>query len=88
MPENSQPMSNAQTVVVEANDFEFEALEQNNGLATVVRFKLHNPDVRAGDVLLVLAGDEVQFHGMIGRVEDGWGTAADRTGSQLPAAVH
>jgi hypothetical protein len=88
MAENNQPMSNAQTLVIEAKDFDFEPVEQQNGLATVVRFKVHNPDVRAGDVLLILSGSDVHFHGMIGRVEDGWATAADRAGSQLPAMVH
>lgn len=88
MPENNQPMSNAQTVVVEADDFKFEPLEQRNGVATVVRFKVYNPSLRAGDVLLVLAGSEIQFHGMIGRIEDGYAIATDRTGSHLPAMVH
>jgi len=88
MAETNQPMSNAQTVVVDAQEFEFEALEKNNGVATVVRFKVHNPALRAGDALLVLSGDEIHFHGMIGRVEDGYATAADRNGSQLPAMIH
>ena len=66
----------------------FEALEQQNGLATVLKFKLENPSVIPGDVLLILAGEEIQFHGLIGRVEDGWATASDRNGSMLPAGVH
>jgi hypothetical protein len=39
-------------------------------------------------VLVVLAGDEIHFHGMIGRLADGWATATDRRGSLLPASVH
>ncbi len=79
--------NNAQTVVVDAATFNFETLEQQNGNATVVRFKVENPDVRAGDVLLVLSGSDIHFHGMIGSIEDGRGVATDRRGSLLPATV-
>ena len=78
----------SQTVVVDANTFDFETLEQSNGNATVVRFRVENPDVRAGDVLLVLSGSEIHFHGMIGLIEEGFGVATDRRGSLLPATVH
>jgi len=88
MSQQSQPMSNAQTLVIEAKDFQFEAVAQQNGLATAVRFKVHNPDVRIGDVLLILSGSEVQFHGMIVQLEEGWAVASDPRDSQLPAAVH
>ena len=79
--------NNSQTVVVHADTFEFETLEQSNGHATVVRFNVENPDVRAGDVLLVLSGGQIHFHGMIGVIEDGRGVATDRRGSLLPATV-
>jgi hypothetical protein len=53
-----------------------------------VRFPLNNPQVRAGDVLLVLDGTDIHFHGMIGIVnEDGSAVATDRRGSLLPATV-
>ncbi|HYE15551.1 MAG TPA: hypothetical protein VD968_13995, partial [Pyrinomonadaceae bacterium] len=71
----------------DAATFEFETLEQQNGNATVVRFRVENPDVRAGDVLLVLSGSEIHFHGMIGMIEEGRGVATDRRGSLLPATV-
>jgi hypothetical protein len=87
MPEPSNYTNNSQTVVIDADAFDFETLEQQNGLATVVRFRVENPDVRAGDVLLVLSGSEIHFHGMIGRIEDGYGVATDRRGSLLPATV-
>lgn len=87
MPERPNYTNNSQTVVVDADDFEFETLEELNGHATVVRFRVENEDVRAGDVLLVLAGSEIQFHGMIGLIEDGHGVATDRRGSLLPATV-
>ncbi|HLM58870.1 MAG TPA: hypothetical protein VK422_22390 [Pyrinomonadaceae bacterium] len=79
--------NNSQTVVVDATSFEFETLEETNGNATVVRFRIDNPDVRAGDVLLVLSGSDIHFHGMIGIIEDGQGVATDRRGSLLPATV-
>jgi hypothetical protein len=78
----------SQTVVIDADTFDFETLEQSNGNATVVRFRVENPDVRAGDVLLVLSGSEIHFHGMIGLIEEGFGVATDRRGSLLPATVH
>jgi hypothetical protein len=88
MPEERNQTTNSQTLVVEANDFDFDAIEQQNGVATVVKFKLENPAVRVGDVLLVLAGDEIHFHGLIGKVEDGYAMAMDRNGSLLPALVN
>ena len=87
MPDEQRTASNSQTYLVDADDFEFEILEQENGQATVVRFKLDNPRYHAGDVLLVLSGTEIHFHGMIGSIADGWAVAADRRGSLLPATT-
>ena len=87
MPESSNYANNSQTVVVDAERFSFVTVEQENGHATVVRFRLENPNVRAGDVLLVLQGSDIHFHGMIGMTEDGWGVATDRRGSLLPATI-
>lgn len=88
MPNEPNNYANtSQTVVVDAATFDFETLEQANGNATVVRFRVENPDVRAGDVLLVLSGSEIHFHGMIGLIEEGFGVATDRRGSLLPATV-
>lgn len=89
MPEQqNNQTTNSQTLVIDIEDFNFEAVEQQNGVATVVKFKVENPDVRPGDVLLILAGTEIQFHGFIGKIEEGFGFAVDRTGSQLVAGVH
>jgi hypothetical protein len=87
MPERNQT-TNSQTLVIEANEFSFDALEQNNGYATTVKFKVENPDIGYGDVLLILSGEEILFHGFIGKIEEGWGVATDRSGSLLPAGVH
>jgi len=88
MPESRSQISNSQTLVIEADKFNFETLEQQNGIATVVRFKLENPNINPGDVLLILSGEEIQFHGFIGGIENGWATAIDRRDSSLPAITH
>lgn len=87
MPEEQKTANNSQTYVVGAEEFEFETIEQENGQATVVRFKLEDPRYHAGDVLLVLSGSDIHFHGMIGKVGDGYAVASDHRGSLLPATV-
>ncbi len=67
------------------NEFKFDTIEQENGHATVVRFYVDNPAVKAGDMLVVLDdASEIHFHGMIESLnETGLATASDRRGSQL-----
>ena len=78
MPDEQNSVNNSLTYLVSADDFNFETLEQENGRAVVVRFPLDNPRYHAGDVLLVLSGTDIHFHGLIGRIEDGWGIATDQ----------
>lgn len=87
MPEGRSEISNSQTLVIEFTDLTFEPVEQQNGIATVIKFKLENPSIGPGDVLLVLAEQDIQFHGFIGGIENGWGIATDRNGSSLPASI-
>ncbi|MEA2206655.1 MAG: hypothetical protein QOE77_3431 [Blastocatellia bacterium] len=87
MPEEQRTANNSQTYLVDADEFTFETMEKENGQATVIRFKLEDPRYHAGDVLLVLSGTEIHFHGMIASIADGWATASDRRGSLLPATV-
>ena len=87
MPEPQRTATHAQTYLVDADTFEFETIEQENGQATVIRFNLNDPRYHAGDVVLVLSGTDIHFHGMIGNLADGWATAIDRRGSLLPATV-
>ncbi|HZE70824.1 MAG TPA: hypothetical protein VE135_15040 [Pyrinomonadaceae bacterium] len=87
MPDEQRVANNSQTYLVDADKFSFETMEQLNGQATVVRFRLDNSRYHAGDVLLVLSGSEVHFHGMISQISDGWATASDRRGSLLPATL-
>ncbi len=88
MPDNQTQNVNSQTLVIDAEEFVFETIEQHNGIATVVKFKVENPDVRLGDVLLILSGTDIHFHGFIGGIEEGYAMAADRNGSLLPASAH
>jgi hypothetical protein len=87
MPESQRTAQHSQTYLVEAESFSFETIEQENGQATVIRFELSDPRYQAGDVVLVLSGSDVHFHGMIGKIQDGWAIASDRRGSLLPATV-
>jgi hypothetical protein len=87
MPDEQRVANNSQTYLADADTFSFETVEQENGRATVVRFLMEDPRYHAGDVLLVLSGSEIHFHGMIGSIGDGWAIAVDRRGSLLPATV-
>lgn len=87
MPDEQRVANNSQTYLADAEEFTFETLEQNNGQATVIRFRLDSPRYNAGDMLLVLSGSDIHFHGMIGSLRDGWAIASDKRGSLLPATV-
>lgn len=87
MSQPARVTNNAQTIVLDAADFEFETLEQANGNATKIRFAVANPTIVAGDVVVVLSGTEIHFHGMISTVENNRATASDPRGSLLPATV-
>lgn len=87
MPDPQRTATHAQTYTVDADDFEFETVEQENGQATVIRFELNDPRYHAGDVILVLSGTDIHFHGMIGQIGDGTAIATDRRGSLLPATT-
>lgn len=87
MPEQQNIANSSLTYLADANSFTFESLESENGYATVIRFRLEDPRYHAGDVLLVLADSEIHFHGLIGRIDEGWATATDRRDSLLPAIV-
>jgi hypothetical protein len=87
MSEQQRVSNNSQTLAVDADEFAFETLEQVNGQATVIRFRLDDPRYQAGDVLVVLSGSDIHFHGMIGSIGEGWAVASDPRGSLLPATV-
>jgi len=87
MPDPQRTATHVQTYLVDADSFSFETLEQENGQATVVRFPLDGVRYHAGDVLLVLSGTDIHFHGMIGKIADGFAIATDKRGSLLPVSV-
>jgi hypothetical protein len=87
MPDAQRTATHAQTYLVDSETFSFETIEQENGQASVIRFELNDPRYQAGDVVVVLSGTEVHFHGMIGEIRDGWALATDRRGSLLAATV-
>ena len=87
MPDEQRVANNSQTYVADAENFQFETLEQQNGQATVIRFRLDDPKYHAGDVIVVLSGNEIYFQGMMGQVADGWAIASDPRGSLLAATV-
>jgi hypothetical protein len=89
MPASQRQGGNSQTLCVVLSELHYEAVEENKGYATVIRFRLHDIDVKMGDVLLVLEGAEIRFHGLIGKIDEaGWGIAADRRGSTIPITIH
>ena len=87
MPDAQRTATHAQTYLVDSETFSFETIEQENGQATVIQFALDDQRYHAGDVVLVLSGTDVHFHGMIGRIADGFAIATDRRGSLLAATT-
>jgi hypothetical protein len=86
MQDSQTQGGNSQTLCTELADLQFETVERSEGHSTVIRFRIENRAVKIGDVLLVLEGDEIRFHGLIGSIDDkGWAVAADRRGSTIPA---
>jgi hypothetical protein len=80
-------VSFCQTLSFNADTFEYEAVSQDNGNATVIKFKIDEKTNSPGDVVVVLSGEEIVFHGMIGKIEDGYAFASDPRGSLLAATV-
>ncbi len=86
--ESNEVPSNSRTLAVEVENFSYQTVQQQNGRASVIRFELKNPEVNPGDVLVVLSGSDILFHGLIMKVEQGWATSGDRNSLLLPDTVH
>ncbi len=80
-------VSFCQTLSFDAKDFEYESVQQENGNATIIRFKIDQTQYSPGDVVVVVDGEDVAFHGMIGKIEEEWAYASDPKGSLLAATV-
>lgn len=76
-----------QTLSFNADTFEYESVAQENGNATIIKFAVDEKKVSPGDVVVVVSGEEISFHGIIGKIEDGYAFASDPKGSLLPAGV-
>ena len=76
-----------QTISYNADTFEYESVAQENGNATIIKFPIDEKRYSPGDVVVVLTNDDITFHGIIGKIEDGFAFASDPKGSLLPANV-
>ena len=76
-----------QTLSFDADTFEFDAVAHENGNATIIKFPVDDKKVSPGDVVVVLSGEEISFHGLIGKIEDGYAYASDPKGSLLAVGV-
>jgi hypothetical protein len=76
-----------QTISYNADTFEYETVSHDNGNATVIKFEIDYTKYSPGDVVVVLSNDEIVFHGIIGKFEDGFAYASDPKGSLLSATV-
>ena len=80
-------VSFSQTLSFDADTFDFEPVANENGNATIIRFTVDDKKVSPGDTIVVVSGDEIHFHGMIGKIEGGYAYASDPKRSLLPAGV-
>ena len=80
-------VSFCQTLSFNADTFEYESVSQENGNATVIKFPIDEKKFSPGDVVVVVSGEEINFHGLIGKIEDGYAFASDPRGSLLPGGV-
>ena len=76
-----------QTISFNADTFEYDVVASDNGNATIIKFPVDEKLYSPGDVVVVVGGDEITFHGLIGKIEDGYAFASDPKGSLLPAGV-
>ncbi|MBV9215807.1 MAG: hypothetical protein JO053_06490 [Acidobacteria bacterium] len=76
-----------QTLSFNADTFEYESVAQDNGNATIIKFPVDEKKVSPGDVVVVVSGENINFHGIIGKIEDGFAFASDPKGSLLSAGV-
>ena len=76
-----------QTLSFNADTFEYEAVAHENGNATIIKFPVDEKLFSPGDVVVVVKGEDISFHGLIGKIEDGYAFATDPKGSLLPAGI-
>ena len=80
-------VSFCQTISYNADAFEYESVQQENGNATIIRFDIDESVYSPGDVVVVIDGEDIVFHGIIGKIDEGKAYASDPRGSLLAATV-
>jgi hypothetical protein len=80
-------VSFCQTLSFNADTFEYDTVAHENGNATIIKFPIDEKKYSPGDVVVVVSGEDINFHGIIGKIEDGYAYASDPRGSLLPAGV-
>ena len=75
------------TISYNAASFDYEAVQQENGNATIIKFDIDETQYSPGDVVVVIDGEDIVFHGIIGKIEEGKAFASDPRGSLLAATV-
>jgi len=80
-------VSFCQTLSFNADTFAYDAVQQENGNATIIKFAVDEKKVSPGDVVVVVSGEDITFHGIIGKIEEGYAFASDPKGSLLPAGA-
>jgi hypothetical protein len=78
-------VSFCQTISYSVKNFEYETLSQVSGNAGIIKFRIDEKVYSPGDVVVVLDEGDILFHGVIGKIEEGYAFASDMTGSLLPA---
>ena len=77
-----------QTLSFNTDTFEYDVVASENGNATIIKFPVDQKLNSPGDVVVVVsATGDVAFHGIIGKIEDGYAFASDPKGSLLPVGV-
>ena len=77
-----------QTLSFNVNNLDYEIISHANGHATVIKFEIDETQNSPGDAVVLLDDSEVVFHGMIGKIEDGFAWVAAPRGSLIPVSVH
>ncbi len=58
-----------QTISFNADNFEYETVNHENGNATMITFKVDENLYSPGDVVVVLDGEDIVFHGVLCQTE-------------------
>ena len=70
-----------------ADTFDYDVVSQDNGNATIIKFPVDQKLYSPGDVVVVLQNEDIVFHGIIGKIENGEAYASDPKGSLLAATI-